>query len=89
MGHKEIVNVDARYEDGQTALHIALQHGDPELMCQLIDHEGDLCAEDEDQVWKIYGAYCHMCILGIQYLGVTYTTISVDTLGSRHASLCI
>ena len=43
-GHKEIVNVDARYEDGWTALHITSQHGDdgdPELMRWLNDHEGD------------------------------------------------
>ena len=55
-GHKEIVDVNARYEDGWTALHIASQHGDPELMCWLIDREGDPRAEDDDHETPLFPA---------------------------------
>ena len=55
-GHKEIVDVNARYEDRQTALHIASQHGDPDLMRWIIDNKADLDAEDEDQETPLFPA---------------------------------
>ena len=57
--HKEIVDVNTRYEGGQTALHIAAQHGDTELMSWLIHRELDSIdpnVEDEDQETPLFPA---------------------------------
>ncbi|KAN0109839.1 Ankyrin repeat-containing domain protein [Russula decolorans] len=60
-GHKEIVDVtgNARYEGGQTALHIAAQHGDTKLMSWLIHRKLDPIlpnVEDEDQETPLFPA---------------------------------
>jgi ankyrin repeat protein len=58
-GYKEIVDINARYEDGQTALHIAAQHGDTKLMSSLIYHELnpiDPNVEDEYQETPLFPA---------------------------------
>jgi ankyrin repeat protein len=54
-GHKEIIN--SRYEDGQTALHIASYYEDLKLMQWLIDDCGlKSNAEDEDQETPLFPA---------------------------------
>ena len=56
-GHEGIIDVNARYEGGQTALHIAAQHGDIKLMSWLIKF--DLIhpnIEDEDQETPLFPA---------------------------------
>ena len=58
-GHEEIVDVNARYEGGQTALHIAAQHGDTKLISWLIHHKLDPIhsnVEDEDQETPLFPA---------------------------------
>ncbi len=57
--HIKIVDDNAQYEGGQTALHIAAQHGDPALMVRLIHREVDPIdpnVEDEDQETPLFPA---------------------------------
>jgi Ankyrin repeats (3 copies) len=45
----------AQNMNGETPSHLALQNGQVEVARMLIEHG----------LWKLYGAYCHICILGI------------------------
>jgi len=56
-GHKEITEVDARYNENQTVLHIASQHGDLEVMRWLFEREATMLllhhgAEVDHRNWQ-------------------------------------
>lgn len=55
-GHEEIVDVNGRYESGDTAFHVASHHGDVKLMSWLIHRKLDPIVENKDQETLLFPA---------------------------------